>query len=287
MNGVFDLSDRVALVSGGSRGLGGAIATMLAEAGADVAMIYRSRSQDAEAVCKAIHRHGRRGWLIQQDLGETNALPAVIDRVVTEAGRLDILVNNAAVADMMTFDQVTPAKMEQTLRLNVLAPFFLSQRAAELMIRKGTAGRIINITSTNGFRAESLLAPYNASKGAMELLTGSLALELAPHDITVNSVAPGLVDTEIGMGFPLTPAFRSWADAHIPLGRWANPEEVAGAVVFLASDAARYITGQCIVVDGGLTCDQFPRLPFYTRSLLKGPRTRDAAYRPVPGSTPT
>jgi NAD(P)-dependent dehydrogenase (short-subunit alcohol dehydrogenase family) len=274
MPNTFDLGGRVALVSGGSRGLGSAIAAALAEAGADVAVIYRRRAGEAQTTVEAIRGRGRRAWAIQQDLGDIGSLPSVIDRLVEEAGRLDILVNNAAIADLLPFDKVTPEIMERTLRTNVMGPFFLSQRAAVVMIERGTAGRIINITSTNGFMAEALLAPYNASKAAMELITQSLAIELAPHRITVNSVAPGLIETEIGMGFPLRPSFREWADEHIPLGRWAAPEEVAGAVVFLASDAARYVTGQRLVVDGGLTCEQFPRMRFYTGQCLQGPLTR-------------
>jgi NAD(P)-dependent dehydrogenase (short-subunit alcohol dehydrogenase family) len=273
MPNVFDLSGKVALVSGGSRGLGAAIATALADAGADVAVLYRSRTAEADAIAQAVRGRGRRAWTIQQDLGDVDMLPLVIDRLLAEAGRLDILVNNAAVADLLTFDKVTPEVMERTLRTNVMGPFFLMQRAAAVMIARGTPGRIINITSTNGFMAEALLAPYNASKGAMELLTQSLAIELAPHQITVNSVAPGLIETEIGMDFPLRPSFKEWADEHIPLGRWASTDEVAGAVVFLASNAARYITGQRIVIDGGLTCDQFPRMRFYTGEYLKGPLT--------------
>ena len=253
MPNAFDLTGKVALVSGGSRGLGAAIATALADAGADVAVVYRSREAEAAATVETIRGRGRRAWAIRQDLGDIGSLPSVVDRVIAEAGRLDVLVNNAAIADLLTFDKVTPEIMERTLRTNVMGPFFLSQRAAAVMIAGRTAGRIINITSTNGFMAEALLSPYNASKGAMELVTQSLAIELAPHQITVNSVAPGLIETEIGMGFALKPSFKEWADSHIPLGRWATPEEVAGAVVFLASDAARYITGQRIVVDGGLT----------------------------------
>jgi len=270
----FRLDHKVALVAGGSRGLGAAIATALAQAGADVAILFRSRENEARQIASAVERCGRRAWLIQQDLARTEQLPDVIDRLVDQAGHVDILVNNAAIADLVTFDQVTPEMMERTLRVNVMGPFFLAQRTARRMIEQGIAGRIINITSTNGFMAEGLLAPYNASKGALELLTASLAIELAPHAITVNSVAPGLVETEIGLGFPLKPEFKAWADRHIPLGRWARAEEVAGAVVFLASEAAGYITGQRIVVDGGLTCDQFPRLEFYTGPRLRGPLTR-------------
>jgi len=175
-----------------------------------------------------------------------------------------VLVNNAGIADLVPFSRVDQETMERTLRVNVMGPFFLSQAAARHMMARGQGGRIINVTSTNGFVAEALLSPYNASKGAMEMVTKSLALELGPHGITVNSVAPGLIETEIGMDFPLKPQFWDYAKEHIPLGRLGKARDVGTAVVFLASDAGAYITGQHIIVDGGLLAEQFPRMQFYT-----------------------
>lgn len=259
----FDLAGRTALVTGGGRGIGRDITLALARAGADVAIFYRSREQEAEQTAQAAREMGRQACVVQQDMGVLDGLPAAFARVVDGLGKVHVLVNNAGIADLVPFDQVDEALMERTLRVNVMGPFFLAQAAARHMIEAGHGGRIINITSTNGFMAEALLAPYNASKGAMELLTRSLAIELGPHGITVNSVAPGLVETEIGEDFPLKDGFWEYATEHIPLGRLGQPSHVAGAVVYLASDAASYITGQRIVIDGGLTCDQFPRLQFY------------------------
>lgn len=264
MNSALTLEGKTALVSGGSRGIGSDIALALAAAGADVAILYRQRAAEAEAVIAAIRGHGRRGLAVQQDVADIDALPQAVERVVAELGSLDILVNNAGIADLVPFTRVDRALMERTLRVNVMAPFFLAQAAALRMMQAGRGGRIINITSTNGLVAEALLSPYNASKGAMELLTKSLAIELGPHGITVNSVAPGLIATEIAEDYPLRPQFWEYAKEHIPLGKLGQPRDVAGAVVFLAGEAGGYITGQHIVVDGGLLAEQFPRMQFYT-----------------------
>jgi NAD(P)-dependent dehydrogenase (short-subunit alcohol dehydrogenase family) len=260
----FSLSGKAALVSGGSRGIGADIAMALAEAGSDVAVLYRSRREEAERTVAAISKLGRRSCAFAQDMGDLDALPNTVNKIVAELGRLDILVNNAGIADLVPFIRVDRETMERTLRVNVMGPFFMSQAVAKHFIELKRGGRIINITSTNGFVAEALLSPYNASKGALEMLTKSLAIELGPHRITVNSVAPGLIETEIGMDFPLKAEFWTYAKEHIPLGTLGKAKDVAGAVVFLASEAGGYITGQHIIVDGGLIADQFPRMQFYT-----------------------
>lgn len=263
----FSLEGKVCLVSGGSRGIGADVAVALAEAGADVAILYRSRQEEADRITARVQALGRRALARRQDVGDTAALADTVDQVVAALGHLDILVNNAGIADLVPFPRVTEELMEKTLRVNVMGPFFLAQAAARHMLARGQGGRIVNITSTNGFVAEALLSPYNASKGAMEMVTKSLAIELGPHGITVNSVAPGLIETEIGMDFPLKPEFWDYARDHIPLGRLGKARDIGTAVVFLASEAGAYITGQHIIVDGGLLADQFPRMQFYT-----GPR---------------
>lgn len=271
----FDLTGRAALVTGGSRGIGAGISLALAEAGADLAVLFRSRRDEAARIAQTVTDLGQRCELIQHDLSEIDGLGGVVSDVVERLGRLDILVNNAGIAHLLPYDEVDREVMDLTFRINAMAPFFLAQAAARHMIDRGEGGRIINIGSTNGLVAEALLAPYNASKGALELITKSLAIELAPHGITVNSVAPGLIETEIGEDFDLDPAFERYAIEHIPLGRYGTPEEVAGAVVFLAAEAGRYTTGQCIVIDGGLTSDQFPRLQFGKTDPATPPREAD------------
>lgn len=263
-NDVFSLHGKTALVSGGSRGIGADIALALARAGADVAILFRSRREEAEQTVRATTDLGVKAVAYQQDVGDLDELQATVDRVVEDFGGIDVLVNNAGIADLAPFLRVDREMMERTMRVNVSGPFFLSQAAARRMVEQGRGGRIINITSTNGFVGEALLAPYNASKGAMEMLTKSLAIELGPHDITVNSVAPGLIATEIGMDFPLKPEFWEYAKEHIPLGKLGHPRDVGASVVFLAGAGGAYITGQHIIVDGGLLADQFPRMQFYT-----------------------
>jgi len=260
----FDLTGKAVLVTGGGRGIGRDISLALARAGADIAIFYRSREEDANKTADEIRGLGRNACIVKQDLGDLDTLADAFAQVVQELGKVDVLVNNAGIADLVPFQLVDRETMERTLRVNVMGPFFLAQATAKHLIERGEGGRIINVTSTNGFMAEALLAPYNASKGAMELLTSSLAIELGPHGITVNSVAPGLIETEIGVDFPLQPEFWDYAKDHIPLGKLGAPEHVAGAVVYLASEGASYITGQRIVIDGGLTSDQFPRMQFYT-----------------------
>ncbi|MBT4814703.1 MAG: SDR family NAD(P)-dependent oxidoreductase [Lentisphaerae bacterium] len=168
---VFDLSGRNALVCGGSRGIGADIARLLGQSGANVAVWFRSRQAEADAVVAELRGLGRSAVAFKQDLEEIDELPGAVARTVEEFGPIDVLVNNAAIADLVPVSRVTPELMQRTLQVNVMAPFFVSQVIAGHMVERGKGGRIINITSTNGFVGEALLAPYNASKGAMEMLT--------------------------------------------------------------------------------------------------------------------
>jgi len=259
----FDLSGKTALVTGGSRGIGRGIAIGLAEHGADVAIVYRSATSEAEKAAEAIRRLGRRAWLYQQNLASTDELAKLAARVWSDCGPVDILVNNAGVAYLEPYDAITAEHWRRVLAVNLDAVFFLSQQMAMRMVEAGIKGRIVNISSTNGFAAEAGLAHYNASKGGLELLTGSLAIELGQHGITVNSVAPGLIETEITDDFELGAGFFDYCREHIPLEhRLGTIEDCVGAVVFLASQAGAYVTGQHLIVDGGLLCEQFPRMQF-------------------------
>ena len=220
-------------------------------------ILHLNDRENAEKLAAEIGQMGRKTYIIEQDLERSDELHGVVERFVDDAGRIDVVVNCAGVADILKYKDVTPLLMERTFRINAMGAFFLAQKAADYMIRQGGGGRIINVTSTNALVAEANLLPYNVSKGGMELLTQSLAIELAPHAVTVNNVAPGLVQTEI---VELNESFWQEAKRNIPLGRSAEPEEVAAAICFLASPAASYITGQHIVVDGGLIIEQFPGL---------------------------
>ncbi|MFB6781646.1 MULTISPECIES: SDR family NAD(P)-dependent oxidoreductase [unclassified Streptomyces] len=259
----FDLTGRTAVVTGAARGLGRSFAVGLAEAGADVVLVDLPGADGVAETAAAVEALGRRSWTYGQDLADIEALAGFVDAVRAETGPLHILVNNAGTAALERFNEITPASWSHIMRVNVDAVFFLSQRIAEHMTADGVAGRIITITSKNALVAEAGLAHYNASKAAAQLLTETLAVELAPHGITANSLAPGMVETPIDGEFPFDrEAFESAYRERIPLGRYAQPDECVGALLLLASDAGAYLTGARLVVDGGVLADQMPRMRF-------------------------
>ncbi|MGQ9649611.1 MAG: SDR family NAD(P)-dependent oxidoreductase [Phycisphaerae bacterium] len=266
----FDLTGTIALVTGGSRGIGRGIAIGLAEHGADVAIVYRAAEAEAAGAAGAIRKLGRRAWIYRQDLAEMDKLSSLADRVWNDCGRIDVLVNNAGMAYLERFEEITPEHWRRVLAVNLDAMFFLTQAIARRMIEAGIKGRIINLSSKNGFVAEAGLAHYNASKGGVELLTQSLAIELGPFGITVNTIAPGIIETEIGGEFELDPAFFDYYKEHIPLEhRFGSVEDCVGAAVFLASRAGAYMTGQHLIIDGGVLCQQVPRMQFMPASKLR------------------
>jgi NAD(P)-dependent dehydrogenase (short-subunit alcohol dehydrogenase family) len=260
----FDLTGKTALVTGGSRGIGRGIAIALAEHGADVAIVYRKADKAADDVVTAIKKLGRKAWAYQQDLAETEKLADLADRAWKEMGKIDVLVNNAGMAYLERFNEITIDHWRRTMAVNLDAVFFLTQRVTEHMIAAGIKGRVINLSSKNGFVAEAGLAHYNASKGALELLTQSLAIELGEHGITINTIAPGVIETEIGEEFDIDfTAFLKYYNEHIPLeNRWGTVDECAGAAVFLAAGAGSYMTGQHLIIDGGVLAQQLPRMQF-------------------------
>ncbi|MFF3786227.1 SDR family NAD(P)-dependent oxidoreductase [Streptomyces sp. NPDC001933] len=259
----FDLTGRTAVVTGAARGLGRSFAVGLAEAGADLVLVDLPGAEGIAETAAAIEALGRGCRTYGQDLADIDALPGFVDAVRAEAGPLHILVNNAGTAALERFNEITPASWSHIMRVNVDAVFFLSQRIAEHMTADSVAGRIITITSKNALVAEAGLAHYNASKAAAQLLTETLAVELAPHGITANTLAPGMVETPIDGEFPFDrEAFESAYRERIPLGRYARPDECVGALLLLASDAGAYLTGARIVVDGGVLADQMPRMRF-------------------------
>lgn len=245
----IDLTGRRALVTGGSRGVGAATARLLAAAGADVAISYRSREEDAAGVVAGLQRAGARALAVRADMADAEAVRSLFERVVEELGGLDILVANAGVwpPDDVPIAEMTTAQWRHTLAVNLDGVFYCVREAARL-IPEG--GRIVLVGSTAGQRGEADHADYAASKGAIISLVKGVAVELAPRDVTVNCVAPGWIDTEMTT-LPYADGGRERIEATIPLGRVASADDIAGPILFLCSRLARHVTGEVLNVNGG------------------------------------
>lgn len=242
------LPDRRALVTGASRGIGKAIALALARAGADMVLLGRSESDLAE-VAVTIRGFGREAEILICDLLHPPDLSELIGRL----GRIDILVNNSGMNIPEPFVTVTESHYDQIFGLNMRALFFLTQSVVDAMIASQVKGAIVNITSQMGHVGAANRTVYCAVKHAVEGFTKALAIEVAPHGIRVNSVAPTFVETEFTKRMFADESFRKSVLSKIPIGRLGRPEDIAPAVVFLCSDVADLITGSCVKVDGGWT----------------------------------
>jgi len=243
----FDLSGKTALITGANTGLGQAIAVALAEAGAGIVAVGRSSMDETEAM---IRRSGRPFRPIYADLATLEPVERIVSEA-TEAGRVDILVNNAGIIRRADAIDFTEADWDAVMNVNLKSAFFLSQATAREMIRSGRDGKIINIASMLSFQGGIRVASYTASKSAIAGLTRLLANEWASKGINVNAIAPGYVATNNTTALRADETRNREILARIPAGRWAKPEDIGGAAVFLASDAASYIHGTILPVDGG------------------------------------
>lgn len=243
---------RTAFVTGASQGIGAAIAVALARDGFDVA-VSSTRPEKLSEVVSGIVAAGARAVSVALDVRAPEIIEQAMAQVVTACGRLDVLVNNAGIPLRKPALEVTPAEWEAVLDVNLKGTFFMSQQMGRHLVGNGRPGCIVSIASTHGMVALAQRSAYGIAKTAIIHMTRMLAIEWAEHGIRVNAVAPGRVDTPSRAGSLAEPGYRDAALARIPLRRFGAAEEVAGAVSYLASPAAAYITGQTLVLDGGLT----------------------------------
>jgi 2-dehydro-3-deoxy-D-gluconate 5-dehydrogenase len=245
----FRLDGCVALVTGATHGIGQACATALAEAGADVVTLSRSEPADTG---EAITATGRRWQHIPADLGKTSVtdLENIVGRVVSDMGRLDILVNNAGINRRTPAMDFTESDWDDVIQVNLKSLFFMSQAAARVMKQQGS-GKIIHIASLMSFQGGVIIPAYTAAKSGVAGLTRALANEWAQHHINVNAIAPGYIDTPLTKPLSSDPERNRLILDRIPAGRWGKPDDLKGAVVFLASAASNYMHGTIMPVDGG------------------------------------
>lgn len=247
------LSGKVALVTGASRGIGRATAVALAREGADVAANFVRDAAGAEATAEAVRAVGRRAVAVQADVTQRAQAEAMVARLVESFGRVDILVCNAGVLTRSPFLELADEEWERVICTNLKGPFVVGQVVARQMVKQGQGGKIINVTSEVAERILPNLSHYCASKGGLRQLTRAMGLELAAFGINVNAVAPGTTETDINRDRLALPEERNWRLSNIPAGRFNQPEEVAAAVVFLASPGSETMVGATIAVDGGST----------------------------------
>jgi gluconate 5-dehydrogenase len=251
MQSVFDLSGKVALVTGAYRGLGFAIAQGLARAGASVVLNGR-RIEAVEPAARALTAQSLKASTAIFDVTDRDAVRAAVTAIESEHGRIDVLVNNAGIQRRGALADFSQQDWDDIIATNLTAPFVVSQAVLPGMIAR-KSGKIVHIASLMSEMARPSVVPYTAAKGGVRQLTRGMAVELAPHNIQVNAIAPGYFATEMNRALIDNAEFNAWVCKRTPAGRWGQPDELAGTAVFLASSASNYITGQLLIVDGGMS----------------------------------
>ena len=247
----FDLSGRVALVTGAYRGLGFAIAKGLAQAGATVVLNARKQAE-VERAAEKLRGEGFKAAITVFDVTDRAAVREAVNATVAEHGAIDILFNNAGIQRRGPMADFASADWDAVIATNLSAPFLVSQAVLPSMMER-KRGKIVHIASLTSELARPNIVPYTAAKGGVRQLTRGMAVELAPHNIPVNAIAPGYFATEMNTALLADAQFTAWVNKRTPAGRWGDPAEIAGLAVFFASPASDYVTGQILFIDGGMS----------------------------------
>ncbi|MFC1555536.1 SDR family NAD(P)-dependent oxidoreductase [candidate division KSB1 bacterium] len=247
---MIDLTGKTAVITGGSRGIGASCAVLFARAGADVAINYRVREDAARDIKTMVEKTGRKCLIFKADFTLSGDVDNFVESVISEFGRIDFLVNNHGIWTGGAIDEMSEETWDDTVNINLKSVYYLCNKIVPVM-KKQKSGRIINVSSTAGQRGEAFHSHYAATKGAIIAFTKSLSTELAPDNILVNSVAPGWVDTDMCTEIFEDKDYMESVRQSIPLKRIPLPEDIAGPILFLASDLAKHITGEIINVNGG------------------------------------
>lgn len=246
------LQGKVAIVTGAASGIGQAISTTFVTEGAAVVVDYVGKPGSADDTLARIKALGGRAIAVEADVSDPAQVQNLVNQAVSAFGRLDILVNNAGIEFKHPFVEFPLDQWQKIMAVDLTGPFLCAQAAARQMIQQGGGGRILNISSVHEDLPMPTNAPYCAAKGGLRMLMRTIAVELAPHKITVNNIGPGAIFTPIDKDIEADEKLNAQLMAEIPLGRWGRPEEVAQLAVFLASDAAAYMTGSTCFIDGGM-----------------------------------
>ncbi|QDT95026.1 SDR family NAD(P)-dependent oxidoreductase [Gimesia aquarii] len=249
---LFDLSGRAAIITGGSKGLGSAMAEGLASAGADLLLISRNQEEVEATAARIQSDYGNRAIGMQADVTNADQVAAMTDRAMTEFGKIDILINNAGINTRGPIDGLTLEEFQEVQNVNVTGPW-LCTKAVVPHMKQAKYGRIVNLASTLGLVGMANRTPYTSSKGAVVQMTRALGIELCEFGITCNAICPGPFLTPMNEPFAETEEIKKFIVGAVAMNRWARMEEIQGAAIFLSSDASSYMTGSMVTVDGGWT----------------------------------